>query len=493
MQSTLHDLKALALSYHPLIVFETVEERRVSSLVRALAHELNLPQLDWSVTQGVCRPGTDPIDGTDDPEKLMDYLLSMQLEVIAHLKDFAVHLEKPRVARGFREVVSHYARNHSTIVLSGGSVTLPDDVDHQAVHVHLRMPNRDELLQLIKVVTTSMKEKHRIDVSLSADDSSALVEALAGLTIDQARQILAWVIVEDLRLGGDDIARVLERKAKLVQESSVLEYYPAGTNRHEIGGFGRLKKWLERARLGFSPAAARMNLDPPKGILMVGVQGCGKSLAAKVIAREWGIPLLRLDAGRLYDKYIGESERNFREATRMAESMAPVVLWIDEIEKAFGSGAASTEDGGLSARLFGMLLTWLQEKKPGVFMVGTANNLERLPPELLRKGRFDEIFFVDLPVEGERAEIFRIHLRARNQDPDGFDIARLASATDGWSGAEIEQAVISSLYESLHRGETLGTSIILHEIGQTTPLSHSRAEAIQRVRSEAAGRFVPVR
>ena len=493
MQSTLHDLKALALSCHPLIVFETVEEQRVESLVRSLSHELRIPHLDWSITRGVSRPGTDPVYGTDDPQKALEHLAALQLEVIVHLKDFAIHLHNPRIARGFREVISKYTRDHSTVVLSGGAVDLPPDLDHHAVHVNLKLPNREELLQLIRVVTQSMKEKHDARIDLTPDGAATLVEALAGLTIDQARQVLAWVIVEDLRLGSDDIAKVLERKAKLVQETSVLEYYPVSTNHNQIGGFGRLRKWLERARLGFSPAATRMNLDPPRGILMVGVQGCGKSLAAKYVARLWGVPLLRLDAGRLYDKYIGESERNLREGMKVAESMAPVILWIDEIEKAFGTGRSSDEDGGLSARLFGMLLTWLQEKRAGVFVVGTANDLSRVPPELLRKGRFDEIFFVDLPIEEERREIFRIHLRARNQDPDKLDLDGFASRTEGWSGADIEQAVISSLYESLHRNTKLTDEMVMNEIDQTTPLSRSRAESIERIRREAEGRFVPVR
>jgi SpoVK/Ycf46/Vps4 family AAA+-type ATPase len=235
-----------------------------------------------------------------------------------------------------------------------------------------------------------------------------------------------------------------------------------------------------------------VNLAPPKGVLFVGVQGCGKSLAAKFIAKQWQLPLLKLDAGRLYEKYVGESEKNFRRATEVAEAMAPVVLWIDEIEKAFASGTSSDADGGLSQRLFASFLTWLQEKKEGVFVVGAANDVTRMPPELLRKGRFDEIFFVDLPSRDERMEIMRIHLRLRKQDPAQFDVGAIADATEGFSGAEIEQVVIAALYKSLHAKQPLSTDALLDAVHLTVPLSVSRREDVARLREMARGRFTPV-
>jgi SpoVK/Ycf46/Vps4 family AAA+-type ATPase len=235
-----------------------------------------------------------------------------------------------------------------------------------------------------------------------------------------------------------------------------------------------------------------VNLTAPKGVLFVGVQGCGKSLAAKFIARQWQMPLLKLDAGRLYEKYVGESEKNFRRATAVAEAMAPVVLWIDEIEKAFASGTSADADGGLSQRLFASFLTWLQEKKEGVFVVGAANDISRMPPELLRKGRFDEIFFVDLPTRKEREQIIAIHLRLRKQDPETFDVASITDATEGFSGAEIEQAVIAALYRALHAKQALVTDAVLEAVQSTVPLSVSRREDIARLRGMAEGRFTPV-
>ena len=260
-----------------------------------------------------------------------------------------------------------------------------------------------------------------------------------------------------------------------------------------LGGGERLKAWLERTKVGFSEEARELNLAPRRGILLVGVRGCGKSLAAKVTARHWNLPLLKLDAGRLFDKYIGESEKNFRRAISLPETLAPVVLWNDEIEKGMAPSSSGEADGGLSRRLFGAFRTWLQEKKQEVFVVATANDLSVLPPELLRKGRFDEIFFVDLPDPRERETTFNINLGLRKQDPTAFDLDRLVNATDGFSGAEIEQVIIAGLYRALHVKRQLDTDLILEEIGGTIPLSVSRREDLEPLRETARGRFVPVK
>jgi SpoVK/Ycf46/Vps4 family AAA+-type ATPase len=281
-------------------------------------------------------------------------------------------------------------------------------------------------------------------------------------------------------------------KGEIIDRGGLLEFYPLDGNDFQLGGFARLKAWLENASVGFTAEARHLNLSPPRGVLFVGVQGCGKSLAAKFIARQWRMPLLKLDAGRLYDKYVGESEKNFRKATALAEAMAPVVLWIDEIEKAFAQGGTNDADGGLSQRLFASVLTWLQEKRDEVFVVGAANDLQRLPPELLRKGRFDEIFFVDLPTVEERKTIFEIHLSLRKQDVKKFDLDALAGASEGFSGAEIEQAVIAALYRCLRGKEPLSTASLLDAVRSTVPLSVTRREDIDELRESASGRFTPV-
>jgi SpoVK/Ycf46/Vps4 family AAA+-type ATPase len=278
----------------------------------------------------------------------------------------------------------------------------------------------------------------------------------------------------------------------MLGKDGLLEYFPAEDNAWELGGFAGLKAWLERAQVGFTPEAAELGLPAPRGILLAGVQGCGKSLAAKFVARSWGLPLVKLDAGSLYSKWAGESERNLRRVIQLAESMAPVVLWIDELEKSFASFGSGEFDGGTSQRIFATLLSWMQEKKKPVFLVATANDVFKLPPELMRKGRFDELFFVDLPGPAEREAIFRIHLARRKQEPADFDVSALAAASEGMSGAEIEQAVVASLYRSLHEKRPLDAAMLHAELEQTVPLSVTRREDVARLRDLAEGRFVPV-
>lgn len=491
--TTLHDVKALVLSNHPVLAVETLEEERVRELLKAVAAELSAPLFEWSVNRGLQRrPAGRPVHGTSDPLGLMRHLRTLTVGGLFHIKDFSAYLGDPPVIRAAREAAQQCRRTHATLVFTGDPIALPPELAGEAVQLRLRLPGPSELRTELTSVLTSLRRGHRIAVDIEPDDLDRVVNALSGFTVTQARQALAFVILEDGRLGPDDIATLFERKARLIQESGLLEYFAADDTSHQLGGFARLKQWLERARLGFTPEAAAMNLTPPRGVLLVGVQGCGKSLAAKVIAREWGLPLLKLDAGRLFDKYIGETEKNFRRAVSLAGAMAPAVLWIDEIEKAFG-GTGSDGDGGVSQRLLASLLTWLQERGEEVFVVATANDLFNLPPEMLRKGRFDEIFYVDLPDDGERAAIFGIHLGRRNLSPEGFDVPRLSAAADGFSGAEIEQAVISAAFRALHAGAELSTDHLLAEIAETVPLSVSRREDIQRLRTTAADRFVPVR
>jgi len=492
--TTVHDLKTLVLSYHPAVIIETVEEERVQRLLQAAAHDLRLPLFEWSVTRGLLRVGApQPIFGTTDPVGVLRHIATLSVEALFHLKDFATHLAPAAAQRAFRDVAQSFARTRSTIVLTGDRVELPGALSHLAVHLALQLPDEEELRGVLRTVLRSLEAKRPVDVTLAPDELSRLVRAMSGLTLNQARQALAFAVLEDGRLGPADIPRIVDRKARLIHDGGLLEYFPVQDNRFEIGGFGRLKAWLDRARVGFGPEARALNLTPPKGILIVGVQGCGKSLAAKFIARVWEMPLLKLDAGRLYDKYVGESEKNFRHATALAESMAPAVLWIDEIEKGLVSTGGVDADGGLSRRLLGSFLTWLQERRADVFVVATANDLGSLPPELLRKGRFDEIFFVDLPDAAERDAILRIHLGLRKQNAKRIDLASVVAASGGFSGAEIEQAVIGGLYRSLHAKQPLTTELLLEEIRGTVPLSVSRREDVERLRVMARERFVPVK
>ncbi len=492
LSTSIHDLKTLILSHHPVIVMETLEEDRANALLREVARDLEKTFFEWSVAQGLIRiPDARGSMGTADPAKLLMHLKGLTVDAIYHLKDFSVHLRDPAVTRHFREVAQKFFRKGSSLVLTGVSIELPAEVEHKAAHYELKLPGRDELADVVRSVASSLRAVRDIRVDLRRQEHEELLRALGGLTLNQARQVISYGILEDGELSAADVENVLERKVQIIRDGGLLEYFPLEDNRFQLGGFARLKAWLERAAVGFSEQARDLNLAPPRGILIVGVQGCGKSLTAKYLAREWKLPLLKLDAGRLFDKYIGESEKNFRKAISLAEAMAPTVLWIDEIEKGLAP-AGGDADAGLSRRLFGAFLTWLQEKREQVFVAATANDISMLPPELLRKGRFDEIFFVDLPGPEERDAIFRIHLALRKQDPAGFDLARLVEATDGFSGAEIEQAVIASLYRALHRKTALGTELLLAEIADLIPLSISRREDIETLRETARGRFLSV-
>ena len=494
--SAVHELKTLVLSRHPAIAIETAEEERAGEQLAAVARETGLVVFEWTVTRGLVRQsGGAAVYGSDDPVKLLANIGELAVEGLFVLKDFSGHFATPAVSRMFRELLERFAapQRLSTFVLLGTTLTLPADVEAHVVRYELHLPTHDEYRRTIAEVVDSLRANERADVSLGAGDFDAFASALTGLTLNQARQALARAAIEDGRLAPADLDRIVELKAHALRDDSLLEYFPAADNAYELGGFAHLQRWLERGRVAFSREASALNIPAPKGLLLVGVQGCGKSLAAKFIARQWQQPLLKLDASRLYDKYVGESEKNLRRALATAEAMAPVVLWIDEIEKGLGPAGGQDADGGLSRRLLGSILTWLQEKRSTVFVVATANDLSALPPELLRKGRFDEIFFVDLPNAAERAEILRIHLRLRKQDPATFDVDRIAAAAEGFSGAELEQVVITSVLRSLHEQRAPDTQLVLDELAATVPLSRSRREDIERLRAFARERFVPVR
>jgi hypothetical protein len=490
--ASLHDLKSLVQSLHPVIAIETPEEERVEHLVSSLALELGHEVFEWTYTQGLVRwPDRTPNATWREAAAMLGHLRGMTVEALFLLKDLTRHLEDPGVARCFVDVARQFARTRSTMIVIGPALTFPKEVEHLVVHFDLSLPDKKELRSVIDSVLASLRERKPVEMELDDAAMEELLRALSGLTLNQARQAIARAVIEDGVLSQSDVQVILDAKAQALAADGVLEYLPAADNAYQLGGFARLKAWLEQARVGFSEEARALNLAAPRGILLVGVQGCGKSLAAKSTAGAWRLPLLKLDAGRLYDKYVGETEKNLRRALEIAESMAPVVLWIDELEKSLSSGGEI--DGGVSKRVLATFLTWLQEKKQEVFVVATANDVFALPPELLRKGRFDEIFFVDLPNAEERREILRIHLAHRKQDVERFDLGYVADATEGWSGAELEQAVVAALYGALHKKRPLDTTLLLQSIGSTVPLSVSRHEDVERLRALGRERFVPVR
>jgi SpoVK/Ycf46/Vps4 family AAA+-type ATPase len=355
----------------------------------------------------------------------------------------------------------------------------------------LSLPNEEALRRIVQETLRTCDASGPIKINITKGDLSTIVRNLRGLSARQARQVVRDAVCDDLKLDANDLNTMLAQKRRLVQGEGLLQYVQAPVDMDQIGGLRRMKFWLEQRNCALGDDAIKFGIEPPRGVLMLGVQGAGKSLAAKAVATAWKRPLLRLDVGALYDKFIGESERRLREALRQAEMMSPIILWIDEIEKAFASAAAQSADGGLSKRMFGALLTWMQERQAPVFLVATANDIEALPPELLRKGRFDEIFFVDLPDAEARSMIFAIHLRKRKRDPKTFDLDRLAQAAEGYSGAEIEQAVMSALQSSFAAQKDLTTEAIVEALTNSPPLSVVMAERMTALRQWAQGRCVP--
>lgn len=355
----------------------------------------------------------------------------------------------------------------------------------------IRPPDDAEIGEMVKRTLQSVNRARsvRSEIRNEAAFKDALIANLRGLTRRQVRQLVTE-IASDGKLSECDLDQVQRSKRAILESAGVLEFIEAPTSLDDVGGLARLKAWLAARARSFERDAEAFGLLPPRGVLLLGVQGAGKSLAAKAIATAWRRPLMRLDAGSLFNKYIGETERNLRDALSQAEAMSPVILWIDEIEKGFSS-MGSGEDGGVSRRMFGTLLTWMQEHTAPVFLVATANDIEQLPPELMRKGRFDEIFFADLPSSDVRAAIFEIHLRKRRQDPALFDLAEIARTAEGFSGAEIEQAVLGSLHRAYSERRRLSQADVLDAVRGSPPLSVTRREAIEELREWARGRCVP--
>lgn len=393
--------------------------------------------------------------------------------------------DNPKLVRLLKEVAMADAAHAPTLVLVSHACKLPPEVQRYAARFNLALPGEDELLAIVREEAARWSERNR-NRRVRTDNRTLqqVVKNLRGMSHAEARLLARNLICDDGAITQEDLPELNKAKFELLDLDGVLSYEHDTARFADVGGLANLKRWLgERQRMFF----AGEGVDTPKGMLLVGVQGSGKSLAAKAVAGLWGLPLLRLDFGCLYNKFFGETERNLREALALAEQMSPCVLWVDEIEKGLASG---DQDGGVSQRVLGTLLTWMAERKSSVFMVATANVIDRLPPELVRKGRFDELFFVDLPEAEIRAEIFRIHLQRRELEPSAFDLAQLAAASDGFSGAEIEQVVVSALYAAQAQQQAVDNGTLLRGIQATSPLSVIMAERLGELRAWARGRTV---
>lgn len=489
----IQELELLIRSRHGLVVIDSWEDDRIEEALRRVAADLSLHYHRWRRSKGVVRgagPGDPFADNTAEPVEALAHA-EREGAGVYYFPGLGEYLHDPVVAWRVRDVVDRFETRRGALVLSGTDVRLPEHLRPYAVFVRLGSPGYDEYRALLDRVVRDHQARMPIRVSLTPEERARLLHNLAGLSLTESERILNRILIEDAALTPEDIARVTEGKRKVVEQERLLEFWPAEEDMSSVAGLEGLKQWLakRRAVVDDPDGAARAGLPFPRGVLLLGVPGCGKSLCAKAVAREWRLPLLRLDPGTLYDKYVGDSEKNFRRAVQMAERMAPTVLWIDELEKAF-SPASGDQDGGVSQRVFGSFLSWLQERRGDVFVVATSNDVSRLPPEFIRKGRFDEVFFVDLPGRDTRRRIFAIHLRKRGVDPSRVDLDQIAAQTNGFSGAEIEQVVIAGLFSAFASRKPLDTDLLRDEIAATHPLSRTMAEQLASLRQWARDRTV---
>ena len=486
----LHDLTLTLQSRFPIVVIHTHEEPRAKALLERIANLEDWPYYTWSVTEGLKRHRYNEIAvKTSELTDALKHIAKTQHMAVYALLDAQPYLSDPVNLRLLKQLALDYNKVARTLVLIGPAVELPDDIKRLSASFSLSLPGLERTREIIKdEIQLFHAQSPGQTLRGEPEVAQLLLQHLAGLSEDDVRRLARQAIRDDGMLTRADIARVLKHKQDSLQTSGVLTLELDCGSFADVGGQKNLKRWLELRRNAFIQPGGQ--LAPPKGILLLGVQGSGKSLAAKAVAGSWGMPLLRLDFGALYNKYHGETERNLRESLKAAEAMAPCVLWMDEIEKGLAADDAGG-DGGVSRRVLGTLLTWMTEHKSRVFLAATANDISILPPELLRKGRFDEIFFVDLPDAATREDIFRIHLKRRGLTPEAFDLAALAARAEGFSGAEIEQAVLSAQYEAAARNAAVGQGDIEGELQRTRPLSVVMAEKVQALREWAAERTVP--
>jgi SpoVK/Ycf46/Vps4 family AAA+-type ATPase len=479
-----------------LIALVSHEEARVEQQwVRPVAERWRAGlAFAWSATQGYAAL-TDAADASDlsapDPSSALETIAHYPEPALFVLRDFHPHIDTAVVLRRLRELAMELPGTGKSVVLLSPVLRVPEELEKEITVIDVPPPDLDELGSVLAELEADVGVAER-RVQLTAAGRERLLRTALGLTAAEFAAVLSRALVNDGVLSDDDLALVLEEKKQSVRRSGILEFYEASEGMEQVGGLENLKAWLAKRYDAFTEDARRYGLSEPRGVLLLGVQGCGKSLVAKAVSQTWQMPLLRLDVGRVFGRYIGESEAGIRAAIRTAEAIAPAILWIDEIEKGFAGAVTQAHDTGVSARVLGTFLTWLQEKRRPVFVVATANTIYQLPPELLRKGRFDELFFVDLPSREERQQILAVHLRKRRREPHHFDLSMLAEASEGFTGAEIEQAIQEALHDAYADGRReVVTADIATALGAMVPLSITMSEPIEAMRRWAARRARP--
>lgn len=542
MADGLERLKVLINSSTPIIVMETSEEMRAVKTVRSACSELNMATFEWTIADGLVRSGSgggtpqpaatvwsqgahlqsksilSPGAGeaerltralmtsdsgaaaagtsmynTREPVQALANMESMTIEAVFLLKDFHRHMDDPVVIRRLRDVGQKFATNRRTVIITAPELTVPPELTTLVEYFDLPLPDRDRLHEIVHDTFTRLSKTYTLKLQLDASGVDAMASNLRGLTEEEAERAISQAVVTRYALCPETITDVLDAKKQLLRHSGMLEFIEASDNMATVGGLENLKHWLQLRRGAWEDSAREFGLEAPKGVIILGVQGCGKSLCARAVAGEWKLPLVKFDTSAVYDKYIGETEKRIRKVFQVAEGLAPCVLWIDELEKVFaGSGPDSASaDAGVSSRLLASFLSWMQDRKAPVFVAATCNNVSVLPPELIRKGRFDELFFVDLPNQAERRQIFSIQLAKRKRNPTEFDLEKVAVASKGYSGAEIDAAVQGALYAAYSEKKPLSTQLLIEALSQTVPLSTTRAEEITALREWAEKRAVP--
>jgi ATP-dependent 26S proteasome regulatory subunit len=549
MTDTLDRLKVLINSSTPIVVMETSEEMRAVNMVRAACTALNMATFEWSIADGLLRSGSNApvqpradqssvwgqggqpqaqsrtalspggseaerltravmssmgsgaaaaaaggsIYNTREPVQALANMESMTIEAVFILKDFHRHMDDPVVVRRLRDVGQKFSANRRTVIITAPELAVPAELTTLVEYFDLPLPDRDRLRDIVHDTFTRLSKTYTLKLQLDAAGVDAIAANLRGLTEEEADRAMSQALVTRYALCAETVTDVLEAKKQLLRHSGMLEFIEASDSMSAVGGLENLKHWLAQRRGAWEDGARAFGLEPPHGVIILGVQGCGKSLCARAVAGEWKLPLVKFDTSAVYDKYIGETEKRIRKVFQVAEGLAPCVLWIDELEKVFaGSGPDSASaDAGVSSRLLASFLSWMQDRKSPVFVAATCNNVTVLPPELIRKGRFDELFFVDLPNQDERRQIFSIQLAKRKRNPADFDLEAAATAAKGYSGAEIDAAVQGAMYAAYSGKTPLTTQLLLNALGQTVPLSTTRAEEINELRQWAQTRAVP--
>ncbi len=488
------ELEAYVRARVPILYLVTWEEERVVRELEAAAAALKKPLHTWTETQGLRTVG-DAVDGPGEdrrmkePTAVLGRVLRDERPGLYALVDFHPYVDQPLVRRQLRDLAHALVTSGKTLVIVAPRLALPYELQKEVTVVEVPLPSHAELDAHLDAIAGHLRASGG-EVQLDRRERDELVRSARGMTLQELEQTLALAVVKTGKVDRGVIPLVLQEKEQIVKKSTALEYVRWDEGFEAVGGLDQLKGFLRARRDAFGAEARSFGLPAPRGICLIGVQGCGKSLSAKAVARFYRLPLLRFDIGRVFAGIVGRSEENVRAALRLAEQLAPCVLWIDELEKSLsGVQSSGVSDGGTTARVISTITTWLQERGgDGVYVVATANDISRLPPELVRKGRFDEIFFVDLPTTVEREEILSIHLRRRDRDPVDFDLTAVARAAHGFSGAELEEVVIAGLYEAFGARRPLTTADLLAAVEQTVPLSQTMHERVAAIRAWAEGR-----